>query len=83
MINEQDQNPYLVENKCLTNGSPVSMPGGREEVECQDQGQAQQDGHCSEQRGDEKHHDRGADESYQAGVPREIFKGWPDIKIIF
>ena len=61
----------------LADGAPVGVTGRREEVEGKDEGQAQQDGHCSKQWRDQEHHDRGADETDQAGVPREIFEGGP------
>ena len=70
---------YLVEDKCLADGAPVSIPGGGEEVEGEDEGETEQDGDGSEEGGDEEHHGGGTDETDQAGVPGEVGEGWSEV----
>ena len=66
--------------KSLTNGPPVCMPCWGEEVECQDQGEAEQDGNCRKERRDEEHHDGGPYQTNKAGVPGKVLEGWPENK---
>ena len=56
------------------------MPCWGEEVECQDQGEAEQDGNCRKERRDEEHHDGGPYQTNKAGVPGKVLKGWPEKK---
>ena len=64
----------------LTDGSPVCILERREDVESQDKRETEQYCHCSKQRRDEEHHGAGANESNQAGVPREIEKCWSEVR---
>ena len=67
-----------MEYEGLTNGSPVGIPGGGEEVEREDKGETEQDRHRGKHRWDEEHHGCSSDETDQAGVPGEVGERGPD-----
>ena len=67
-----------MEYEGLTNGSPVCIPGGGEEVERENKGETEQDRHRGKHRRDEEHHGCSSDETDQAGVPGEVGERGPD-----
>ncbi len=69
---------YLVEYEGLTDGSPVGVAGGWEEVEGEYEGEAEQDRHRREHRRDQEHHHARPRQPHQAGVPREVLETRPD-----
>ena len=77
MVNNNNTCHHLVEYEGLTNGSPVGIPGGGEEVEGEDKGETEQDRHRGKHRGDEEHHGCGANETDQARVPGEVGERGP------